>query len=71
MENRTYKAAYSARQLLKRAVSAREHAERPWASAVGEALASDMPVASVAIWAEVSVDEAIAAVDNPHIRRAC
>jgi hypothetical protein len=64
-----YGSSDRARHLLEQATQGRRDADQAWRSAIRQALASDVSVEYVAIWAETSVDDVLAIVDDLHEQR--
>ena len=57
------------RRLLEHAAQGRRLADQAWRSAIRQALASDVSVDYVALWAETSVDDVLAIVNDMHAQR--
>jgi hypothetical protein len=57
------------RRLLEQVAQGRRHADQAWRSAIRQALASDVSVEHVALWAETSVDDVLAIVNDLHTQR--
>jgi len=57
------------RRLLEQAAQGRRLADQNWRSAIRQALASDISVDYVALWAETSVDDVLAIVNDMHAQR--
>lgn len=56
--------------VLDRAVSGRDHADRAWRSAIGQALANEVPIEQVATRARIPIDTVLAVVDDLYAQRA-
>ncbi len=61
---------HRALDLLDRAVTGRDHADRTWRSAIREALANEVPIEQVATRANITIDNVLNVVDTLYAERA-